>query len=243
MDSKTLYNVASCLVACCILACVLAFAAICIAFPRKGAVDFDYMGIIVGILSLLVTVLMAWNIYTVIDSAGKIKRIEEHVAEESKRMKEENDLMREEFNGLKRTVNKNDAEFTFSSIFQYAREMDSGNFKEYAIDGYIDALQIALKGGLAKDKVEVTVNCIKSIIDRNDYAENHLPLPLLSGKNTFYFDVLSNVKEKDDNIRFLCGYMLDRNRIRDVNGKKAPAGYVRIMSDYNPDSPSYKGKS
>ena len=243
MDPETKYRVASCLVVLCLIACVFGFASICIAIPRIGDVDFDYMGIIVGILSLLVTVLMAWNIYTVIDSTGKIKRIEEYVEKESKRMKEENNLMREEFNDLKSTVDKIDAEFTFSSIFQYAREMDSRSFTVYAIDGYIDALQIALKGGLAKDKVEVTVNCIRSIIDRNDDAENHLPLPLLSGKNTFYFDVLSNVEEKNDNIRFLCGYMLDRNRTRDVECKNAPEGHVRIMSEYNPDSPSYKGES
>ena len=243
MDPETKYRVASCLVVLCLVACVIGFAAICIAIPRIGYVDFDYMGIIVGILSLLVTVLMAWNIYTVIDSSGKIKRIEDFVEKESKRTKKENDLMREEFNSLNLTVNEIDAEFTFSSIFQYAREMDSRGFTEYAIDGYIDALQIALKGGLKKDKVEVAVACMKSIIDRYDNAENHLPLPLLSGKNTFYFDVLSNMKEKDDNIRFLCRYMLDRNRTRDVKCEKAPAGHFRIMSNYNPDSPSYKGKS
>lgn len=37
----------------CLVACVLGFAAICIAIPRMGDVDLDYMGIIVGILSLL----------------------------------------------------------------------------------------------------------------------------------------------------------------------------------------------
>lgn len=101
MDPETKYRVASCLVVLCLVACVLGFAAICIAIPRMGGVDLDYMGVIVGILSLLVTVLMAWNIYTVIDSSGKIKRIEEFVGKESKRIKEENDLMREEVNSIK----------------------------------------------------------------------------------------------------------------------------------------------
>ena len=43
MDTETKYNVASCLVVLCLVACVLGFAAICIAIPRIGDVDFDYM--------------------------------------------------------------------------------------------------------------------------------------------------------------------------------------------------------
>lgn len=43
---------------------------VCIAFPRivnDKNLGFDYMGVVIGILSMLVTALMAWNIYTVID--------------------------------------------------------------------------------------------------------------------------------------------------------------------------------
>ena len=72
MDPETKYRVASCLVVLCLVACVLGFAAICIAIPRIGDVDLDYMGVIVGILSILVTVLIGWNIYTIVDF-NKIK--------------------------------------------------------------------------------------------------------------------------------------------------------------------------
>jgi len=50
----------------CGLSLFFSIAAICKALPREAG--FDYLGIIIGILALLVTVLMAWNIYTVIDT-------------------------------------------------------------------------------------------------------------------------------------------------------------------------------
>lgn len=40
---------------------------ICRIFPRTYNLGIDYIGIIVGILSLLVTILIGWNIYTVLD--------------------------------------------------------------------------------------------------------------------------------------------------------------------------------
>ena len=38
---------------------------------------FDYLGLVVGILSLLVTVLIGWNIYSVIDLRGTKKKMDE----------------------------------------------------------------------------------------------------------------------------------------------------------------------
>lgn len=44
---------------------VCSLIALCRTFPTSPC--FDYMGIIVGVLSLLITVLMGWNIFSVID--------------------------------------------------------------------------------------------------------------------------------------------------------------------------------
>ena len=41
--------------------------------------DFDYYGVIVGILSLLVTALIGWNIYTAIDVKNSVKKLEEEI--------------------------------------------------------------------------------------------------------------------------------------------------------------------
>lgn len=50
-----------------ITALVLSITSICISAWRSPELSFDYQGVLVGVLSLLVTVILGWNIYTVID--------------------------------------------------------------------------------------------------------------------------------------------------------------------------------
>lgn len=52
---------------------------LCPSLPRllsNKEMQFDYIGAIIGILSLLVTALLSWNIYTVIDTKGTKKEYE-----------------------------------------------------------------------------------------------------------------------------------------------------------------------
>ncbi len=46
---------------------LLSVVAVCVAAWRPPDLSFDYQGVIVGVLSLLVTVLIGWNIYTLVD--------------------------------------------------------------------------------------------------------------------------------------------------------------------------------
>ena len=50
-----------------IVSLLLSVIAVCVAVWRSPDLDFDYQGVIVGVLSLLVTVLIGWNIYTLVD--------------------------------------------------------------------------------------------------------------------------------------------------------------------------------
>ncbi|MGE4308794.1 hypothetical protein [Bacteroides sp.] len=50
-----------------IISIVTSIAATCVAIYRTPELGFDYMGVLVGILSLLTTVLIGWQIYTFID--------------------------------------------------------------------------------------------------------------------------------------------------------------------------------
>ena len=56
---------------------IMSVAALCRSLPCVMGVD--YMGVIVGILALLVTVLIGWNIYSVVDFN---KKKEELIAQE-----------------------------------------------------------------------------------------------------------------------------------------------------------------
>ena len=59
------------------IAILISIIAICISCPHKAELGFDYQGVLVGILSLLVTALIGWNIYTIID----IKRTRDKIDE------------------------------------------------------------------------------------------------------------------------------------------------------------------
>lgn len=53
-----------------VISIVMSIIAICTSYPHNVELGFDYQGVIVGVLSLLVTVLLGWNIYTLIDMRG-----------------------------------------------------------------------------------------------------------------------------------------------------------------------------
>lgn len=50
--------------------------AVCVAVWRSPELSFDYQGVIVGVLSLLVTALIGWNIYTLVDLRGIQSRMQ-----------------------------------------------------------------------------------------------------------------------------------------------------------------------
>lgn len=56
-----------------IVAIVCSIVAICISLPTNKSLGIDYIGVIVGILSFLVTMLMGWQIYNAVTIEQKIK--------------------------------------------------------------------------------------------------------------------------------------------------------------------------
>lgn len=62
-----------------IVSLVLSIAAVCVAYWRSPELSFDYQGVLVGTLSLLVTVLIGLSIYTLVDFKKKEGVIDEKV--------------------------------------------------------------------------------------------------------------------------------------------------------------------
>lgn len=58
-------------------AILLSIISICIAAWRSPGLSFDYQGVLVSVLSILVTILIGWNIYTLIDIKSTKDKIEE----------------------------------------------------------------------------------------------------------------------------------------------------------------------
>ena len=62
-----------------VVAVILCIVSVCIAAYRTPELGFDYQGVIVGVLSLLVTVLVGLNIYTLVDFRRKENILEEKI--------------------------------------------------------------------------------------------------------------------------------------------------------------------
>ena len=57
-----------------VVAIIISIIAICIACPHKQELGFDYQGVIVGTLSLLVTALIGWQIYEAVHFKDILKK-------------------------------------------------------------------------------------------------------------------------------------------------------------------------
>lgn len=64
-----------------IISLTISIVAICLAVPRTAQTTFDYQGVIVGSLSILVTALIGWQIYNIININATIKTSSDKVFE------------------------------------------------------------------------------------------------------------------------------------------------------------------
>ena len=62
-----------------IVALTMSVASVCVACFRTGNLGFDYQGVIVGILALLVTALIGWQIYSTIAMEERMRKIAERI--------------------------------------------------------------------------------------------------------------------------------------------------------------------
>lgn len=56
---------------------MVSVAALCRTYPHTSELGMDYQGIIVGVLALLITVLIGWQIYTTINIKEELKDIKD----------------------------------------------------------------------------------------------------------------------------------------------------------------------
>ena len=60
-------------------ALIFSIIAVCRSFCRTSDLGFDYLGVIIGSLAIMVTYLVAWNIHTAIDANHKIKEMRDEI--------------------------------------------------------------------------------------------------------------------------------------------------------------------
>lgn len=78
------------------IAIVLSIVAICVSLPRTD-MCFDYLGLVTGILGVLVTVLIGWNIYMIIDFRQEKEKLQQYFDEQKKSVREVGNDLRATF--------------------------------------------------------------------------------------------------------------------------------------------------
>lgn len=99
----------------------LSFAAICLSYLRCEPITMDWMGVLVGVLSFLVTILLGWQIYTLLD----IQKIQREV-----KRKDE---------GIYKRSEKNLAETHMALWAFYLTNMTEGDIAENSHYGFVQS--------------------------------------------------------------------------------------------------------
>ena len=94
MSKQKFYWVIGLAMALSIIAIMISCAALFATHPRFPELDLDYQGWITGVLALLVTALLGWNVYSVIDLKGMRDEIRELKEKMEKQIKHANDNTR-----------------------------------------------------------------------------------------------------------------------------------------------------
>ncbi len=154
---------------------VLSIASLCVSYPRFEGVGFDYLGVIVGILSLLVTILIGWQIYNVLTIRSEMeKRMEEIVSDRLGKMNYA-------IVGYTKAILSNalfarsDAN-TFDNVFEALENII------YSED--VDPNETALKCAISK---------INEFISYYDGA----PIEILKGKRNHYIKLINRIQHED----------------------------------------------
>ena len=133
-----------------IMAAGLCIAALCRTYPRTADLGFDYIGVLVGILALLVTVLIGWQVFNAIQMQNTLKEID--------------GKMKEEVEDYDHTVSAVISQI--STIFQYfddKQKTKKDNGKAFL--GLAKALEEAKKGSRNGEAISGIISFLTFIVE------------------------------------------------------------------------------
>lgn len=175
-----------------IIAVIISTLSLCAAFYRTPALGIDYQGIIVGILSLLITILIGWQIYNVICIDSKIKSsLKKAIDDQYKIIDKRTEAAKEEAVG--------------TSLFNVGQAMFYNKFYDLALDNYIKAVNAIYNSEMDNkeahvekcfEKIMLTIEKIKIQSYRYTLNENSL---------TSYINLLLPIK--DERIIDIIGFI------------------------------------
>lgn len=145
---------------------LVSIVAICMAGYRTPELGFDYQGVIISILSLLVTVLIGWQIYNVIYVESRVKKSLEGIV---KTLDEK----------IERRTEGAKEEAIGTSLYNLGLIMFHNKLYEFALDNFIKSIGATNKSFMDKKDVHIeqtigaimtTIHCMKKDNDKDKYT-------------------------------------------------------------------------
>jgi hypothetical protein len=149
-----------------IVAIVCSIVAICISLPTNKSLGIDYIGVIVGILSFLVTMLMGWQIYNAVTIEQKIKdevnRISDSLKDE---INQANDKLKKSIESTREDLSISGVRSMTATLYKIENTylnvcLLAGDYRKA-----INTLKIMVEYAIALNEYDRLREIVKTIID------------------------------------------------------------------------------
>lgn len=187
-----------------IAAIICSIVAICVSLPSAPELGFDYIGVIVGILSLLVTMLIGWQIYNVIAIDKKIR----------------DEVNKAKGSFIKEIEAIKDDSYIELQKLQFKTELVNVNsyMSNNSFDQAIESIRSLLDGAIAIDEVDFLRETATVIISTKERLNNILSFPGQREElDKVYKEIVQNVLAHLSGNDTLVPYLIDI--LQEINKK------------------------
>ena len=206
-----------------IAAIICSVVAICVSLPSAPEVGIDYIGVIVGILSLLVTMLIGWQIWNVIAIDKKIR----------------NEVNKARSSFVKETEVIKDSSYIALQKLQFKTELV--NVESYmsnsSFDRVVESIRTLLDSAIAINEVEFLREAAWVIISTKERINKILSFPGQRDRiDSIYVGIIKDVLAHLSGDNTVVPYLIDILReIKEYNEKISKHGIVKDETDITND--------
>ncbi len=198
-----------------IAAIICSVVAICVSLPSAPELGIDYIGVIVGILSLLVTMLIGWQIWNVIAIDKKIR----------------NEVNKARSSFVKETEVIKDSSYIALQKLQFKTELV--NVESYmsnsSFDRVVESIRTLLDSAIAINEVEFLREAAWVIISTKERINKILSFPGQRDRiDSIYVGIIKDVLAHLSGDNTVVPYLIDILReIKEYNEKISKHGIVK----------------
>lgn len=202
-----------------IAAIICSVVAICVSLPSAPELGIDYIGVIVGILSLLVTMLIGWQIWNVIAIDKKIR----------------NEVNKARSSFVKETEVIKDSSYIALQKLQFKTELV--NVESYmsnsSFDRVVESIRTLLDSAIAINEVEFLREAAWVIISTKERINKILSFPGQRDRiDSIYVGIIKDVLAHLSGDNTVVPYLIDILReIKEYNEKISKHGIVKDETD------------